>query len=358
MSNIRSAKVALTDTLPSFTCSLTLDIMKDPVILQITGQTYERVAIQRWLSGKDSCPATGVQLYGNHTIIPNIALKNSIEEWKEKTDTALRALNHMVPFENIRTENLLATARTKDVYKGSMLGKSVAVCVLKGREEFIGDREAAILSTIGKHPSVVQFLARSTDTQGRSITVFELAPLGKNLHQAITDADDDGITISASVLFRILHQIADGMECIHYHGIIHKDLAARNILVFSFDPISSDQITVKICDFGMSSLLDPASTSNYYYGNEGSQKELPVRWMAPESLDRNKWSEKTDVYSFGVLLWEILTKGRVPWGLGITNGEIQERVTRGDRLQPGPDWHVDLVAIMNEVLHNLKSPLI
>ena len=209
--NVRDVRAALIDALPSFQCPLLLDVMSDPVLIQRTGQTYERIAIERWLATHDTCPSTGVQLSGNHELIPNFALKNFIDEWKVRTDQALRALNHTVPFESITIGELLATGRTKDVHTGLLLGKPVAVCVMKELAESFGDREADILSSIGKHPNIVRFLARSKDAQGRALVVLELAPLGKNLLQVMEECHDSGIKVSEKVVVQLLRQVAGGM---------------------------------------------------------------------------------------------------------------------------------------------------
>ena len=75
-------KTALSDALPSFECPLLFDVMSDPVIVRRTGQTYERASIERWLARNDTCPSTGVQLNGDHELVPNYALKRCIDEWK------------------------------------------------------------------------------------------------------------------------------------------------------------------------------------------------------------------------------------------------------------------------------------
>jgi serine/threonine protein kinase len=136
------------------------------------------------------------------------------------------------------------------------------------------------------------------------------------------------------------------MECLHSHGIVHKDLAARNILIFSFDLTCAEKVSVKISDFGMSSLLDSEGTSSSYYYGQAGQRELPVRWMAAEALERNKWSEKSDVFSFGVLVWEVLSGGKVPWGLGVTNREVQELVQRGEKLRCESSWPRSLIDLI------------
>ena len=345
--NVRNVRSALTDALPSFQCPLLLDVMSDPVLIQRTGQTYEWAAIERWLATHDTCPSTGVQLLGSRELIPNFALKSSIDEWKAMTDRALRALNHTVPFERITIGALLARGRTKDVHRGTLLGKPVAVCVLK-EAAALGDREADILSSIGKHPNIVRFLARSEDVTGRPVVVLELAPQGKNLLQVVSECHDGGVQVSKRVLLQLLRQVAAGMEALHSNGVVHRDLAARNVLVFSFDPSSAAGVVVKVSDFGMSSLLGQAAApSAYYYGGTGAvQRELPVRWMAAEALERNKWSEKTDVYAFGVLAWEVLSGGSVPWGMGLSNREVQDQVLRGERLPCPPSWSRGLVALI------------
>ena len=160
--------------------------------------------------------------------------------------------------------------------------------------------------------------------------MLDLAPHG-NLHTLVSDEfDTSGKPLSDIVILVILDQIIDGMEELQINGIIHKDLALRNILVHSYDRNFPERIRVKISDFGVSSIMDSSASSFYYTGSGGL--ELPIRWMAPESLTRNKWSEKTDVYSLGVLIWELVSSGQVPWGLGRSNGEIQDKIVSGETL--------------------------
>ena len=76
-----TVKSALQESLPSFSCPLTFDVMRDPVMLAETGQTYEREEIERWLSNNDTCPSTNVRLHGKHQLVSNIGLRKAIEEW-------------------------------------------------------------------------------------------------------------------------------------------------------------------------------------------------------------------------------------------------------------------------------------
>ncbi|CAM6003310.1 unnamed protein product, partial [Sphagnum balticum] len=103
-------------------------------------------------------------------------------------------------------------------------------------------------------------------------------------------------------------------------GCIHRDLAARNVLV-------SDRKTVKVNDFGLCRLMDNSLLP--CYTTRGGR--LPIKWMALESLQRNEFSEATDVWSYGVLLWEMWTLGESPYNW-LEPCEMIEYLTSGRRL--------------------------
>jgi serine/threonine protein kinase len=144
----------------------------------------------------------------------------------------------------------------------------------------------------------------------------------------LSSIDEYGSKLSEVVVVAILSQIAEGMEEVHKNGMIHKDLAARNILVLAYEENAPERIKVKVSDFGLSSVLEHSS-SVYYSSAAEAARALPVRWMAPETLRKNRWSAKSDVYSFGVLIWEMLTGGDVPWGLAMSDVAVQAEVTAG-----------------------------
>ncbi|KFP29612.1 Tyrosine-protein kinase Blk, partial [Colius striatus] len=112
-----------------------------------------------------------------------------------------------------------------------------------------------------------------------------------------------------------------GMAYIERMNSIHRDLRAANILV-------SETLCCKIADFGLARIIE-----NEYLAQEGAK--FPIKWTAPEAINFGVFTIKSDVWSFGILLTEIITYGRIPYP-GMTNPEVIRNLERGYRM-PCPD---------------------
>ncbi|XP_039607338.1 tyrosine-protein kinase Tec isoform X2 [Polypterus senegalus] len=120
------------------------------------------------------------------------------------------------------------------------------------------------------------------------------------------------------MLISMCQDISEGMEYLERNGFIHRDLAARNCLV-------NESLVVKVSDFGMTRyVLDDQYTSS-------SGAKFPVKWSPPEVFNFCKYSSKSDVWAFGVLMWEVFTEGKMPFESN-PNHEVVQLISQGHRL--------------------------
>ncbi|XP_006887789.1 PREDICTED: Abelson tyrosine-protein kinase 2 isoform X6 [Elephantulus edwardii] len=219
---------------------------------------------------------------------------------------------------DITMKHKLGGGQYGEVYVGvwKKYSLTVAVKTLKEDtmevEEFL--KEAAVMKEI-KHPNLVQLLGVCT-LEPPFYIVTEYMPYG-NLLDYLRECNREEVT--AVVLLYMATQISSAMEYLEKKNFIHRDLAARNCLV-------GENHVVKVADFGLSRLM----TGDTYTAHAGAK--FPIKWTAPESLAYNTFSIKSDVWAFGVLLWEIATYGMSPYP-GIDLSQVYDLLEKGYRME-------------------------
>ncbi|RWS22848.1 hypothetical protein B4U80_01754 [Leptotrombidium deliense] len=209
--------------------------------------------------------------------------------------------------------------------------KEVAIKTLKleHRDEDVISllQEIEIMKKVGKHENVISLLGCCLK-KGPVLLIMECAANG-NLRNFLTKLANYPNQLTTHDFVNFAVQIASGMQHLACKGCVHRDLAARNVLV-------DDENVMKISDFGLTRNLN----SFGYYKVQNTDQLLPVRWMAPEAWSDNQFSTKSDVWSFGVLLWEIFTFAAQPYDSIDDIASLWSQIANGLRLsQPDSCSH-------------------
>ncbi|XP_069675619.1 tyrosine-protein kinase Fer isoform X3 [Periplaneta americana] len=212
-----------------------------------------------------------------------------------------------------------------DVYKAHLKGSKKEVAVKTCRmtlpdehkKKFL--QEGRILKQYD-HPNIVKLIGICVQKQPIMI-VMELVPGGSLL----TFLRNRAGSLTQKQLLGMCRDAAGGMRYLESKNCIHRDLAARNCLV-GYDNI------VKISDFGMS------REEEEYIVSDG-MKQIPIKWTAPEALNFGKYTSLCDVWSYGVLAWEIFSRGGTPYN-GLSNSKAREKIDSGYRM-PAPEGTPD-----------------
>ncbi|XP_077327347.1 tyrosine-protein kinase Fes/Fps isoform X1 [Lithobates pipiens] len=210
-----------------------------------------------------------------------------------------------------------------EVFSGRLRADNTPVAVKTCRETLPPDlkdkflSEARILKQYS-HPNIVKLIGVCTQKHPIYI-VMELVQGGDFL----TFLRNEGNRLKMKELIRMSENAAAGMEYLESKHCIHRDLAARNCLV-------TEKNALKISDFGMS-----REEADGVYSSTGGMKQIPVKWTAPEALNYGRYSSESDVWSFGILLWEAFSLGSNPY-TSMNNQQTREAIEQGSRL-PAPD---------------------
>ncbi|KJE91376.1 TKL protein kinase, variant 1 [Capsaspora owczarzaki ATCC 30864] len=217
-------------------------------------------------------------------------------------------------------------AQTVDVAVKTLLLDANA----RAEQDFV--LEAELLRKLN-HTNIVNVLAVLPAGRGQpQMLVLEYVPYG-DLRNLLRQSAKCDVAWSPEEYVHVATGIAAGMGYLEQARVLHRDLAARNVLVGS-------HLVAKIADFGLSRELNDKD----YYKLQSKQK-LPVRWMAPETLNYRKFSSQSDVFSYGVVLWELFTMGQPPWA-DVERDQYLVGLKRGDRLPQPPTCPAQLYSLM------------
>uniref|UniRef100_A0A8C7ZBW3 Tyrosine-protein kinase n=1 Tax=Oryzias sinensis TaxID=183150 RepID=A0A8C7ZBW3_9TELE len=229
---------------------------------------------------------------------------------------------------------LIGRGNFGEVYRGQLRSENTFVAVKTCRENLAPEHkskflmEARILKQYD-HPNIVKLIGVCTQKQPIYI-IMELIQGGDFL----TFLRNEGHSLATKVLVKMTENVAAGMEYLESKKCIHRDLAARNCLV-------AENNVVKISDFGMSRQRDDG-----VYSTEGGLRQIPVKWTAPEALNYGRYTTESDVWSFGILLWETFSLGMTPY-TSMGNQQTREEVDKGYRMSAPHNCPVEISRMMS-----------
>nr|XP_009302578.1 fibroblast growth factor receptor 1-A isoform X1 [Danio rerio]QRN45963.1 Fgf receptor 1a isoform IIIb [Danio rerio] len=250
---------------------------------------------------------------------------------------------------------MMAEAMGMDKEKPNRITK-VAVKMLKSdaTEKDLSDliSEMEMMKIIGKHKNIINLLGACTQ-DGPLYVIVEFAAKG-NLREYLRVRRPPGMeycynpdqvpveNMSIKDLVSCAYQVARGMEYLASKKCIHRDLAARNVLV-------TEDNVMKIADFGLA-----RDIHHIDYYKKTTNGRLPVKWMAPEALFDRIYTHQSDVWSFGVLLWEIFTLGGSPYP-GVPVEELFKLLKEGHRMDRPSTCTHELYMMMRDCWHAVPS---
>ncbi|KAJ8954615.1 hypothetical protein NQ318_003149 [Aromia moschata] len=248
---------------------------------------------QGWMNGIFGCLRPVLSIIGKG-VVEN---RNTQDDWE-------------IPFEQITDLTFLGCGGQGAVFSGMLNNAPVAV----KKVSELKDTDIRNLRKLN-HPNVVKFKGVCTQEPSCYCIIMEFCPYGPLFN--LLKNQKNVVTINRVVSWA--KQIANGMHYLHMHKIIHRDLKSPNVLI-------GDDEVIKISDFGTSRTWNGVSEKMTFAGT--------VAWMAPEAIQELACSEKVDIWSFGIVLWELLTC-EVPYD-GMEQSAIMYSVGSGKLKPPIP----------------------
>ncbi|KAG6544341.1 hypothetical protein Mapa_014175 [Marchantia paleacea] len=305
------------------TLSLDLNIKEAHVFSTSDGMALEVFVIEGWSGDEPEDLRNAVLEALNKQLSTSLKRGPSSDMELKNAVEALAYEDWTVDFHNLVIGERLGGGSSGRLYRGQYLSQDVAIKIIELNELNVENESGTLRSVpavellqmfkqevsimrLVRHKNLVQFIG-ACSCWPKLCIVTELMAGGSV--RDVMQSRGGGLDIPAAV--KVLRDAARGMDFLHRRGIVHRDLKAANLLIDEHD-------VVKVCDFGVAR-IKPAVSSNHGVGNWAAEMTAETgtyRWMSPEVLEHKPYDHKADVYSFGIMIWEVLT-GEVPYA-GLT----------------------------------------
>ncbi|KAF7461472.1 focal adhesion kinase 1 [Marmota monax] len=255
---------------------------------------------------------------------------------EEDTYTMPSTRDYEIQRERIELGRCIGEGQFGDVHQGVYMSPenpalAVAIKTCKNctsdsvREKFL---QEALTMRQFDHPHIVKLIG--VITENPVWIIMELCTLGEL--RSFLQVRKYSLNLASLILYA--YQLSTALAYLESKRFVHRDIAARNVLVSSND-------CVKLGDFGLSRYMED---STYYKASKG---KLPIKWMAPESINFRRFTSASDVWMFGVCMWEILMHGVKPFQ-GVKNNDVIGRIENGERLPMPPNCPPTLYSLMTK----------
>lgn len=221
----------------------------------------------------------------------------------------------------VRLSSLVQEGTFGKVYRGTY--NDVEEVLVKTASEQASPLQISLLLKDGmglygaSHPHIHSVLGVSIEDHTAPYLLYPAPMNTRNLKLFLQD--NSSIRLSTIQVVAISFKLCQGLEHLHRHGLVHKDIATRNCVI-------DDQLNVKLSDYSLARDLFPGD-----YCCLGDSEFRAIRWMAIEAIQQNKFSEATDSWAFAVLVWELCTRGALPYA-EVDPFEMEHYLSDGFRL--------------------------
>jgi len=256
----------------------------------------------------------------------NQCVSDAVDNIEEDTDySSLSSKSYEIDRHQINLLSIIGKGQFGDVHRGTYTiagGNAVEVAIKTCKEDCdpsVSEKflEEAYIMQQFDHPHIIRLIG--IISQSPICIVMELAHMG----EMRSFLQNNRSWLDLHMLVMYCYQLSAALSYLEGKHFVHRDVAARNVLVSSED-------CVKLADFGLSRSL----TEQCYY--KATKGKLPIKWMAPESINFRRFTTASDVWMFGVCMWEIMMFGVKPFQ-GVKNNDVISKIEEGDRLPLPPD---------------------